>query len=156
MKKRLLLIVLLFSVFILSGCEGTSNDEVVHCTRAASLSDSNTTVDLKYDIYYKDKYVKRTVSTEQITSSDKNTLSEYESSYKKVFDQYKDIKYYDNTITINDRSLISVTKIDYTKVDFNQILEIEGEKGNVFTKDGKVKLKTLVDLYEKYGSQCGD
>lgn len=156
MNRKLFLIVLLCSIFIVSGCKSDHDYDVVHCTRTASLNDSNTTVDLKYEIYYENEYVKKTVSTEQITSSDQNTLSEYESSYNKVFDQYRDIKYYNNTITKKDNSLISVTKIDYTKVDFNRIVEIEGEKGNIFTKDGRVKLKTLVELYEKYGSQCDD
>lgn len=156
MKKKLLFSGLLFMILILSGCEDTSNYKVINCTRTASLSDNKTTVDLKYKIYYEGDYVKKTISTEQVTSSDKNTLDIYESSYKKVFEQYKDIKYYDNNVTKQDGSIISTTKIDYTKVDTSKILEIEGEKGNIFTKGGKVKLKTLIELYEKYGSQCDD
>lgn len=44
--------------------------------------------------------------------------------------------------------------IDYTKVDYKKILEIEGDKGNIFTDDGKVELDTLVKLYESTGSEC--
>ena len=91
-----------------------------------------------------------------ITSSDKNILKEYESSYKELFSKYKDIKYYDNTITTSNNAITSITKIDYTKVDTDKILELEGENGNIYTKDGSVKLKTLLDLYKKYGSQCDD
>lgn len=154
MRKKLFFSGLLFLILLLSGCTDTSNYKVINCTRTASLSDNKTTVDLKYEIYYEDEYVKKTISTEQVTSSDKNTLDVYESSYKKVFDQYKDIEYYDNTVIKKDDSVISTTKIDYTKVDASKIIEIEGEKGNIFTKSGKVKLKTLLELYEKYGSQC--
>ena len=139
MKKKFNIILgLILLVTFISGCEDTKNYKVITCTRNASLSDN------------------KTISTEKITSSDKNILKEYESSYKELFSKYKDIKYYDNTITTSNNAITSITKIDYTKVDTDKILELEGENGNIYTKDGSVKLKTLLDLYKKYGSQCDD
>lgn len=157
MKKKFNIILgLILLVTFISGCEDTKNYKVITCTRNASLSDNKTTANLKYEIYYENDYVKKTISTEKITSSDKNILKEYESSYKELFSKYKDIKYYDNTITTSNNAITSITKIDYTKVDTDKILELEGENGNIYTKDGSVKLKTLLDLYKKYGSQCDD
>lgn len=157
MKKflnKFLILILICSIFLLSGCESTSNYKVVTCSRSATLSDSNTTADLNYEIYYEDDYVKKTVSTETITSSSSDVLKSYKTSYESVFEKYKDINHYNNTVTTNANSVISKTTIDYTKVDYKKIIAIEGEKGNIFTKKGKVKLQTLIDTYEKYGSEC--
>jgi len=143
-------------MLFLTGCDNFSSYKVVNCTRKVSMSDNKTSVELKYEIYYDDEYVKRTVSTERIISSDANVLKEYKNSYEKAFEKYEDIDYYDNKITVSSDTVTSKTVIDYTRVDTDQILTIEGDIGNIYTDDGKVKLKTLLDLYKKYGSQCDD
>lgn len=143
-------------MLFLTGCDNFSSYKVVNCTRKVSMSDNKTSVELKYEIYYDDEYVKRTVSTERIISSDANVLKEYKNSYEKAFEKYEDIDYYDNKITVSSDTVTSKTVIDYTRVDTDQILKIEGDIGNIYTDDGKVKLKTLLDLYKKYGSQCDD
>jgi len=143
-------------MLVLTGCDNFSSYKVVNCTRKVSMSDNKTSVELKYEIYYDDEYVKRTVSTERIISSDANVLKEYKNSYEKAFEKYEDIDYYDNKITVSSDTVTSKTVIDYTRVDTDQILKIEGDIGNIYTDDGKVKLKTLLDLYKKYGSQCDD
>lgn len=156
-KKGISVILLVLGLLLfLSGCDDTSNYKVVNCTRSVSLNDNKTSAELKYEIYYEGEYVKKTISTEEITSSDKTVLNEYKSSYEKVFEKYKDIDYYDNTVTISGDTVTSKTIVDYTRVDTDAILRIEGENGNIYTDDGKVKLKTLLDLYKKYGSQCDD
>ena len=153
-KKNIMLLLIFGLVLLVGGCDDVDNYDVVTCTRTATLSDSNTTADLEYKIYYEGDYVKKTVSVEKITSSDKSILNKYKSSYESVFSKYKNIKYYDNVVKLNKNTVTSTTKIDYTKVDTDKILEIEGDNGNIYTKDGKVKLDTLIKTYKKYGSKC--
>ena len=73
-----------------------------------------------------------------------------------MFKKYKNIKYYDNTVTKKDNTITSTTIINYDKVDSKKIIEIEGEDGNIFTDNGKVKLDNLLKVYKKYGSSCDD
>lgn len=138
------------------GCDSTANYEMITCNKKANLSDSSTTADLEYKIYYDKDYVMKTISTEKITSNNEEVLKEYETSYKDVFKKYKDIKYYDNTVTRKENTVTSTTIINYAKVDSKKIIKIEGKDGNIFTDNGKVKLDTLLKLYKKYGSSCDD
>ena len=150
------LIILLIILCIVVGCDNTNNYKVITCTKKANLSDNNTTADLEYKIYYEEDYVMKTISTEKITSDNTKTLQEYEESYKEVFKKYKNIKYYDNTLAKKDNTITSTTIINYDKVDSKKIIEIEGEDGNIFTDNGKVKLDNLLKVYKKYGSSCDD
>ena len=156
MKKIGVVVVLFFFTLMMTGCEDTSNYQVIKCTKQATLSDSSTTADLEYQIYYEGDYVKKTISTEMITSSNDNTLEEYKKSYENVFKKYEGIKYYDNTVTMSGNTVTSKTIINYDKVDSKKIIEIEGDDGNIFEDDGKVKLDTLLQVYKKYGSNCDD
>lgn len=156
MKYFSRIIIFLVILCILVGCDNTNNYKMITCTKKANLSDSNTTADLEYKIYYEDDYVMKTISTEKITSSDTKILQEYEDSYKDVFKKYKDIKYYDNTVTKKENTVTSTTIINYAKIDSKKIIEIEGEEGNIFTDNGKVKLDNLLKVYKKYGSSCDD
>ena len=152
--------VLLIVLLICSGCseEDTKlnkkeNESVLNCTRETA-SQNNLKTSLKYSIYYDGDYVTRTVSIEKVISDDNNVLEEYKKAYENVFSTYKDIAYYDNKVERDGNTVTSTTVINYEKVDTKRILEIEGEEGNVFESDGKVKKDTLVSLYKKYGAKC--
>lgn len=131
----------------------TENTNVLHCTRKATASD-NVETSLKYSIYYDRDYVTKTVSVEKVTSSDENILTSYKESYEKVFEPYKNIDYYENTVSQTNDSVISTTVINYEKVDVSKIIAIEGEDDNIFENDGRVKKDTLISLFKKYGATC--
>lgn len=171
-KKIILIIPLLILVFI-TGCsnsqeektnskviqetnsevvEETKNMSVINCTREATAS-SGIDVSLSYKVYYEGDYIKILHSIEKITSSKSSDLDEYEKSYKSIFENYKGLKYYDNTITRDSNSIVSDTVINYGKIDTNKLLEIEGEEDNVI-EDGKVKVKTWIDFAKKLGAKC--
>ena len=161
MKKSSLVFIVIFLLMVCVGCEDKKVSEpiakedknVLHCTRVAAGQDGVST-SLNYSIYYDDLYVTKTVSIEKITSDDENLLEQYKNAYEKVFEPYQDIRYYDNTVTKNGNTVTCTTVIDYEHVNTNKILEIEGEDGNIFESDGRVKKKTLVTLYKKYGAKC--
>ncbi len=152
MNKIKYIVVLLLMVLVV-GCSN-NNDSKKVCTR--NITDKNTGMEVKlnYTIYYKGKYVTRTESVEKITATSSVLLLQYQASYQQAFKPYDDIKYYYTDITLNGNTLTTKMNIDYTKVDYKKILEIEGDKGNIFTDDGKVELDTLVKLYESTGSEC--
>ncbi len=152
-RNNLYFLFIIISIFIITGCD--DEYKMIYCTRNVKDENSNIVADMRYDLYYdENEIVKKTVSIETITTKDEKILTEYEKSYKKAFSKYKNIKYYDNNITINDKTLTSKTTIDYSKVNVSLIKKIEGSVGNIFTKTGKVKLATLVRKYEKNGSKC--
>lgn len=164
--KNILILVIL--CFIITGCSNTTNNSTsmneledlsnlnhVSCKRDAYTTVEDTNVDIKIDLYYDDEeYLKVFKSVETITSTDDTTLTEYEDAYKKIYKQYEDIKYYDNSIKRNKNSVISKTTINYGKVDMDKVLEIEGEEDNVKVVDGKIKLSDWKKFAKKYGTTC--
>ncbi len=166
MKKKSSLIILGISLlFIITGCDSSKDNSSVkystvglnhvECTRDAYVDDDTTDVDINIDIYYDNNdYIKVLKSVEKITSTDGKLLSQYEESYKKIYDAYKDIKYYDNEVERTETSVTSTTTINYGKVDMDKVLEIEGEEDNVKVVDGKIKLSDWKSFAKKYGTTC--
>lgn len=164
MKKIISLSFILLLVVLVTGCDDSSSNSGVQvkkaedestlkCTRiAAGVNDA--TASLNYTIYYKGDYVTKTVSIERVESDNSSVLDQYEEAYTKIFQNYKNIAYYDNTVDRESNSVTSTTVINYEKVDTSKILAIEGEDGNIYDEDGKVRKDTLVSFYKKYGATC--
>ena len=153
MKNKFLIFLLLIFIFLVTGCDDSY--KIVYCTRSVDDSANNISASMRYELYYdNDYYVRKSVSNEQITSTNSDVIDKYKKAYEDSFSLYKDISYYTNTIKVDNNTLTSLTIIDYDKVDYKKILEIEGDDGNIFTKDGKVKLDTLIERYQKTGSKC--
>ena len=164
MKKIVsILLVVILAFFFVTGCDDDAKEAVqvkaskgestLKCSRTAAGM-NNATASLNYTIYYKGDYVTKTVSIERVESDDSSVLDQYEESYNKIFIPYKDIDYYDNNVDRTSNSVTSTTVINYEKVDTKKILEIEGENGNIYEEDGKVKKDTLVSFFKKYGAKC--
>ncbi len=164
MKKIVsILLVVILAFFFVTGCDDDAKEDVqvkaskgestLKCSRTAAGM-NNATASLNYTIYYKGDYVTKTVSIERVESDDSSVLDQYEESYNKIFIPYKDIDYYDNNVDRTSNSVTSTTVINYEKVDTKKILEIEGENGNIYEEDGKVKKDTLVSFFKKYGAKC--
>lgn len=163
MKKNILLIIGICLVCIItSGCG--KDYKVVNCTREVDATESFKT-DMKYKIYYEDNYVMEMHSVEKITSPDTDVLNKYKEAYEKSYAKYKGLEYYDYNISVEDDTLTSKVDIDYTNIDMDKLLEIDGpvelkEEGsdkkikyNVY-KDGKVLLDESIKLYERLGAKC--
>lgn len=147
---------LLMITFLLSGCvtgNVASADGKKICSRKGEVT--NGTSVMNYEIYYEEDYVTILHSVEKVTSEDSSVLDTYEEAYKNIFKQYEGLKYYDNTVTRDENSIISDTIINYAKIDIKKLLEIEGEEDNV-VKDGKVKLADWLSFAEKYGVTCDE
>ena len=126
--------------------------EKLNCSREGSAG-SNTEVNLNYELYYQGDYLQILHSTEQIITEDENTLDEYENAYHSIYLNYQDLDYYDTAIIRTSNSVTNDTVINYSKIDTDKLLEIEGEEDNVI-KDGKVKLQDWLDFAEQFGTTC--
>ena len=82
-----------------------------------------------------------------------NTTEVYKSALEKQYEDYNNIKYYDNSITIKGNELISKTIIDYSKVDTKKMIEVNKENENLIV-NGKVKVSALESLYKKNNISC--
>lgn len=167
MRKKLFNITLLLLLVItITGCtkkteSGTTiNSEsdmsdkkgVLTCTREATGL-NNSAVELSYEVNYKNGYITKLHSIEKVTSSNEEVLETYRSAYEKIFEAYKDLEYYENSVTDEGKTVVSDTVIEYDKVDLDKLKEIENTKDSVI-KDGKVALKDWLKFAEKFGTKC--
>ena len=164
MKKRYLLVLLLFMVLCLSGCGEKqeiiiSNGEKVntasmiheHCTRAGVISDGD--VSLNYDIYYTGEVLNLLQSEEKVISSNDETLTIYEDAYKAIHAHYDGLQYYDTEVIRGDTTVTSKITIQYDKLDINQLLAIEGAEDNII-EDGVAKVGKWKEFAKKFGTTC--
>lgn len=157
-QKISLIIILLLIPVLITGC-GKSNTEVslyngkgmLKCSREGTLDGG--TAKFSYEVSYKNGYITKLHSIEKVSSDDNSILDTYENAYKSIFTSYKDLKYYDNTITRKNNTVTSETTINYAKIDIDKLLEIEGSEDNVI-EDGKVKVVTWKKFAEKFGTTC--
>jgi|GEM_PF-1318523 hypothetical protein len=124
----------------------------LHCTGNAKAS--NVKVDIWYDVAYKDGYLTRLISHQGVTSINNSDISEYVNAYNKLKDDYKGIKYYDIKVVTTKTSTYIEQDINYSLVNYKDIIKVEGQDNQIFTPDGKVKLITWLNLGETFGTKC--
>lgn len=167
-KLSKILFTLIITLFFITGCgeeikieSGTKVDKntdtanatgTLLCSRGGKgLGDS--TADLSYEVNYKKGYLEKVHSIEKISSEDSSILDQYEDAYKNIFNKYKNLKYYENSIKREDNSVTSDTTIDYSKIDMNKLEEIEGNSQEII-KNGKIALSDWLTFASKVGTQC--
>ena len=173
MKKLIYVSILILSIFILTGCEekkentsehqaikkietdsGTINTKKMtqlYCTRNATHSGIETNI--HYDIFYTGDTMNVIHSYEQIISADSSNLDTYEEAYKKIHAHYAGLEYYDTKVERGETSVTSEITINYDKIDKKRLLEIEGEKDNIF-ENGIPKYSKWIALAKKLGVTC--
>ena len=161
--KKISIIVLILSLFIITGCDkekevkvngekiDTSKMEHKHCIREATMTGGE--VNLDYDIYYIGDKLEILKSEEKVTSDSEETLNTYEEAYKKIHSNYEGIEYYDTKVERTDNSVTSYITINYAKIDADKLIAIEGEKDNVF-ENKKAKVSKWITLAKKFGTKC--
>ena len=162
--KKISIIIVLFLVILLCGCESKYNEIIInnkpvntskmehkHCTREATLDGGE--VKLEYDIYYTGEVLNLLVSKEKIISSSEDILNTYEEAYKKIHLNYEKLENYDTSVVRGDTTVLSTISINYDKVDIDRLIEIEGEEDNIFIN--KVpKVDKWLELAKKFGTTC--
>lgn len=157
MKKRyLFLAIVMVGVFLITGCSSKSKDivnngNVMTCTRSVNKNGMKTS--LNYKVYYEGDDVTRIKSEESIQMENNKSLKGYKEQIEKVYEPYKNVKFYNYNIAIRGNKLISKVDINYSKIDTNKLIEIDKANSQIIT-DGKIKVSSVKSLYEKLGATC--
>lgn len=122
------------------------------CEREANVID-----DLKgtfiMNVTYKDGNITVLHTYEKVEGDKPDSLTKFEDAYNKIANQYKDVEYYDITVTRKDDYVIFDSNVNYEKVDINKVIAIEGDVAKMF-KDGKAKLKSWLAFAKRFGITC--
>ena len=150
MKRKYLFLAVIISVmFLVTGCSSTK--KTMTCTR--SMNENEMKTNLSYKISYKGDYVTRVKSEESIETSDTSTLNTYKEQIEKIYNPYKDVKYYQYDVRIDGNKLISTVDINYEKIDTDKLIKIDSANSQLIN-DGKVKVSSVKSLYEQLGATC--
>ena len=150
MKRKYLFLAVIISVmFLVTGCSSTK--KTMTCTRSMNQNEMKT--NLSYKISYKGDYVTRVKSEESIETSDTSTLNTYKEQIEKIYNPYKDVKYYQYDVRIDGNKLISTVDINYEKIDTDKLIKIDSANSQLIN-DGKVKVSSVKSFYEQLGATC--
>lgn len=153
MKKKILLAVLLMMTLVVTGCNSKEEEtKVLTCTRKATVT-SGVTMELNYKATYKGKYVELIETEEKVISNDQTVLESYQQTVENLYSPYKDVDYYEYSVEIDGDTFTSKTKIDYSKIDTDKLIEIDSANATLI-KDGKVEIDDVRAMYEALGATC--
>lgn len=154
MKKKILMLIIiliiLLSLVVLLITSGHKSGKM-KCVYT-STSDVIETSSI-YLITYKNNIVNNLETREVIVSNDKNMLDEYKTALELVYSEYNGLEYYDNSVTLKNNKLTTITKVNYEKLDINKFISIDKNNKDLFTNN-QVKLSTLKKIYKKNGAKC--
>ncbi len=122
------------------------------CTRDAMMP-TGMTGEFKYSVTYKDGVITVLHSMEKVVSETSSQLDEYENAYNNIKDRYKGIKYYDVTVSRDNNSVTYDSNINYGKINFDELIDIEGNEYNLYD-DNKMLLKTWYSFAKQSGMTC--
>ncbi len=163
MKKLSLIIIILLLVIFITGCDGdkkvvvdgkkidTTTMEHKHCVRNGSLDGGE--VSLEYDLYYTKDILNIVKSVEEVTSNDEEVLDTYEEAYKKIHSHYEGIDNYEASVIRSNTKVTSTILINYDKINYDELIEIEGEEDNIF-ENKKASVDKWLELGKKFGVTC--
>ena len=150
--KKIIILTFAFIIF-LTGCNNKNNQKgVINCNRTATISEGIKT-NLNYKITYSGKYVDMIESDEVLDVSNADTLKVYKQTIENMYKAYDELDYYDVDIKVDGNKLISKTKIDYTKIDTDKMIQIDSSNKQII-KDGKVLVDDVKNMYSQLGVTC--
>ena len=152
MKKIKYLLLVLLMIFLITGCQSEETSKTMVCSR--TINQDAISMDLKYTVTYKGKYVEKVESIEKITTDDTTVLDTYKQAVETTYQPYSKIDNYSYDVKVDGNTLISTVMADYTKIDYKKMLEVDTANQQIFTDDGKVKLETIESFYTKLGTNC--
>lgn len=174
MKKNKLLIILFALVLIVTGCNkkeedtnkvdnnsttvedksNASSTKILTCT-ANKTDELGSTIEAVYKVTYKDEYVDLIETEEKVTSDNSQVLDYYKEAIESIYLPYKDLEHYDYNVIKKGNQVISTTKIDYSNIDTDKMIEINSAMKSLI-KDGKMKISDVKSLYEssQIGATC--
>ena len=148
MKKILVVLAVLF--VLVCGCTEKSGKMV--CTHHVTVTE-DLEIDTNYSVWYEDSYASKIETIEKVVTEDQEQLQEYQTTLESLYTPYNKIEHYSNEITLEDGMLISTTKIDYQKIDTDQLIEMDSANSKIIN-NGKIKVDDIKSIYENAGCVC--
>ena len=132
-----------------------SKEQVMICHNSSSQTSSqnNVKLDLTYTVYYVDDYVTRVKSVEEVESDDTDLLEAYQDQVEKIYEPYKNVRYYDYEVVISGKRLTSRVDIDYEHIDTDKLIDIDSSNATLI-KDGKVAIYNIENIYKQKQANC--
>lgn len=152
MKKIKYLLLVLVMLFLVTGCQQEEKSKTMVCSR--TINQDAISMDLKYTVTYKGKYVEKVETIEKITTDDATVLDTYKQAVETTYQPYSKIDNYSYDVKVEGNTLTSTVSADYTKIDYKKMLEVDSANQQIFTDDGKVKLETIESFYAQLGTNC--
>lgn len=153
MKKYFMVLTLIITVFMVSGC---GKKEVMKtCTLTQTNSVQGYKMENEYKIYGTGKVVDKVITTETIISDNDEILDYFEeyvnSTYKTMNDNYGGYEY---SIKRDNDKLISKTTIDYNKMNIKKYVEDNSIMKNYANSDNQLLISGITQIYELMGATC--
>ena len=139
MKKSFIILGIL--LLLVTGCGQTQAEEKMVCTRTVNMN--NVEMDLRYEVYYEGDNVNKVQSTEKVISDDEATLQTYQDQVESIYSNFDNVEHYNYEVSIEGDTLTSTTDIDYTKIDMDQLLEIDSSVEQLLNDNGKIDLDNI-------------
>ncbi len=150
--RKVLLTVLLVTVLMVTGCSSSEETKTLTCTRSATVT-TGVRMELSYKATYKGDYVELIETEEKVISDNESVLNTYKTSIETLYSPYKDVEYHDYSVDVSGDTLTSKTRIDYSKIDTDKLIEIDSANASLI-KDGKIKIDDIRTMYESTGATC--
>ena len=99
-----------------------------------------------YTVNFKLWKVKKVEAKQIITSKNKSLLQSIKEEQEQASSIYKNSNYYTYTTSLKGKELTSISTVDYTKANMEEIVTKEG-KSDLF-------IRNLKKLYQKGGATC--
>ena len=152
-KKKFLLVIVLFLSFLVIGCK---EEKVI--TKCSSVNDQpliGYKITSNYTIYSLNDIVSKVKMKQVITSTDNGILENFKNNYE---NQYKlsNSLYggYDYDIKSSNNKLTVTLIINYDKTDLDKFIMNNEAMEQFLNKDNKLTLNGALKMYESSGMKC--
>ena len=148
------MIVLGGMTLLLSGC-GKEIAQTMTCTLTQKDVVNQYELDATYVVNYTGDLVTDVETTEVVTSDDTTVLDNFEQQLNQIYQAMQE-NYggYDIDIQNDGKKVTSIVKIDYQKLNFDQLIEDNSAMKNYVNDKNQLTLDGIKTMYQSQGISC--
>ena len=153
MKRSILIPSLLAIALFVTGCSNEKKDnKILNCSSKETIVDGIKT-NSSYKVTHDGEYVRVIEIEETVMTTDTKYLETIKKTIETMYMPYNNVKYYEYSVNIQGDTLISTSKIDYSKINMDELLEINPEM-SIIIEDGKLRVYEVEKIYNQKGITC--
>lgn len=161
MKKVIKSLLALSLIVLLVGCgeKKETKEEIKEKTYKCTLTSNDIVNGFKlesvYEIYATGDVVKKVKTEEKVTSDDETILDTFENTLNTTYEAAdKNYGGYDYSVTRNDNEVLSITTIDYTKMNLKQYIKDNSALSQYVNDNNELTAEGIKSLYTSMGATC--